>query len=172
MLKGGFLGTAAPAYADLVLFFEIAMGLALLIGAVFARMRRYRLHAWCQSVVVLLNLAVILAVMAPSFRVRVAPKIPAKLGQATTHWRRCMRHWEALQKSAGCTFCSRLARTYCLRDSASPNTNYGCAASSCSGGSCSCWDWQHTPAGTPHTHFVNESATPPVPFLQSLCFIP
>jgi len=31
---------------------------------------------------VLLNLVVILVVMAPSFRVRVAPKIPVKLGQA------------------------------------------------------------------------------------------
>jgi hypothetical protein len=90
MVKEGFLGTAAPRYVDLVLLLEIAMGLALLIGAVFARMRRFRLHAWCQSVVVLLNLAVILVVMAPSFRVRVAPKIPVELGQtyyalATAH---------------------------------------------------------------------------------------
>jgi uncharacterized membrane protein YozB (DUF420 family) len=90
MLKEGFLGTAAPRYADLTLLLEIAMGVALLIGAVLARMRRFRLHAWCQSVVVLLNLVVIFVVMAPSFRVRVAPKIPVKLGQeyyalATAH---------------------------------------------------------------------------------------
>ena len=82
MLKDGFLGTAAPRYADVVLLLEIAMGLALLIGARLARMRRFRLHAWCQSLVVLLNLVVILVVMAPSFRVHVAPKIPVKLGQA------------------------------------------------------------------------------------------
>ena len=82
MLKEGFLGTAAPRYADLALLLEIAMGLALLIGAMLARMRRFRSHAWCQSLVVLLNLVVILVVMAPSFRVRVAPKIPVKLGQA------------------------------------------------------------------------------------------
>jgi len=82
MLKDGFLGTAAPRYADVVLLLEIAMGLALLIGAMLARMKRFRLHAWCQSLVVLLNLVVILVVMAPSFRVRVAPKIPVKLGQA------------------------------------------------------------------------------------------
>ena len=82
MLQKGFLGTAAPRYADLVLLLEIAMGLALLIGAMLARMKRFRLHAWCQSLVVLLNLVVILVVMAPSFRVRVAPKIPVKLGQA------------------------------------------------------------------------------------------
>src|SRR5215467_57501 len=90
MLQDGLLGTAAPRYADLVLILEIAMGLALLIGAMLARMRRFRLHAWCQSVVVLLNFVVILAVMTPSFRVRVSPKIPVKLGHAyyalaTTH---------------------------------------------------------------------------------------
>lgn len=90
MLKEGFLGTAAPRYADLTLLLEIAMGVALLIGAVLARMRRFRLHAWCQSVVVLLNLVVILVVMFPSFRVRVGPKIPVKPGQtyyalATAH---------------------------------------------------------------------------------------
>lgn len=90
MLKEGFLGTMAPRYADLTLLLEIAMGVALLIGAMLARMRRFRLHAWCQSVVVLLNLIVIAVVMAPSFRVRVGPKIPLKLGQtyyalATAH---------------------------------------------------------------------------------------
>src|SRR5215472_1992648 len=67
-----------------------------------------------------------------------------------------MRHSEALPKSAGCTFYLQWARTYCHRDSASPNTNDGCAASSRSGGSCSCWDSQRTPAGTPHTYFVNK----------------
>jgi uncharacterized membrane protein YozB (DUF420 family) len=82
MLKDGFLGTAAPLYADLTLLLEIAMGLALLTGAMLARMRRFRLHAWCQSVVVLLNFVVILVVMTPSFRIRVGPKIPVKLGQA------------------------------------------------------------------------------------------
>jgi len=78
----GFLGTAAPRYADAVLVFEMGMGLALLAGAVFARRRMFRLHAWCQSAVVLLNLAVILLVMIPSFQSNVGPKIPAKLGRA------------------------------------------------------------------------------------------
>lgn len=77
----GFLGTAAPLRADLVLLLEIAMGVLLLIGALLARMRRYRWHAWCQSAVVLLNLAIILLVMAPSFRERVGPRIPAKLSK-------------------------------------------------------------------------------------------
>ncbi len=81
-MKGGFLGTAAPGYADLVLLLEIAMGVGLLIGALLARLRRFRQHAWCQSVVVLLNLALIVLTMIPSFRVHVSPKIPIKLGRA------------------------------------------------------------------------------------------
>jgi len=81
-MKGGFLGTAAPGYADLVLVLEIAMGVGLLIGALLARLRHFRGHAWCQSVIVLLNLGVIVFTMIPSFRVHVSPKIPVKLGKA------------------------------------------------------------------------------------------
>jgi uncharacterized membrane protein YozB (DUF420 family) len=78
----GFLGTAASRYADLVLLLEIGMGLALLIGVVLARRRKFRLHAWCQSAVVLLNFSVIVLLMVPSFYVHVSPKIPIKLGKA------------------------------------------------------------------------------------------
>ena len=82
MASEGFLGTAAPRYADLVLLLEIAMGLALLIGAVLARKGRFRVHAWCQSAVVLLNLAIVVVLMIPSFYVHVSRNIPAKLGKA------------------------------------------------------------------------------------------
>jgi len=58
------------------------MGAGLLIGAFLARRRRFRQHAWCQSVIVLLNLAVIVLVMIPSLRIQVIPRIPAKLGKA------------------------------------------------------------------------------------------
>jgi hypothetical protein len=80
----------APNYANLALFLEIGMGLALLAGAMFARRKRFRLHACCQTIVVLLNFVVILLLMLPSFRVHVIPKIPAKLGEqyyavATAH---------------------------------------------------------------------------------------
>ena len=83
-------GTVAPPYANLTLLLEIAMGVGLLIGAFLARRRRFRQHAWCQSVIVLLNLAVIVLVMIPSFRLQVIPKVPLKLGKAyyalaTTH---------------------------------------------------------------------------------------
>jgi uncharacterized membrane protein YozB (DUF420 family) len=80
----------APPYANLILLLEIAMGVGLLIGALLARMRRFRVHAWCQSAIVLLNLAVTVLVMIPSFRAHVSPKIPLKLGKpyyalATAH---------------------------------------------------------------------------------------
>ncbi len=81
-MNGGFLGTAAPRCADVVLLLEIVMGLGLLMGAVLARMQRFRLHAWCQSVIVLLNLIVIVLVMVRSFHEHVVPKIPDKLGKA------------------------------------------------------------------------------------------
>ena len=66
------------------------MGVALLAGARLARKRRFRQHAWCQSTIVLLNLAVVVLMMIPSFRVHVLPRTPDKLGRAyyalpTTH---------------------------------------------------------------------------------------
>lgn len=86
----GFLGTAAPLAADVVLLLEIGMGVGLLLGAWLAHTGRFRLHAWCQSVIVLVNLAVVVLTMIPSFSAQVLPRIPAKLGKAyfalaTTH---------------------------------------------------------------------------------------
>jgi uncharacterized membrane protein YozB (DUF420 family) len=72
----------APPYANLTLLLEIAMGVGLLIGALLARRRRFRAHAWCQAVIVLLNLAAIVFTMIPSFRAQVLPRIPLKLGKA------------------------------------------------------------------------------------------
>src|ERR1700740_2539568 len=71
--------SAAPRSVDVVLLVEAAMGMALLAGAVLARRRHYRAHAWCQSAVVLLNLVVVGFAMAPSFYIQVAPKIPHSL---------------------------------------------------------------------------------------------
>ena len=81
-MNEGFLGTAAGFYADITLLLEIAMGVGLLVGALLARFGRFRQHAWCQSVIVLLNFAVIVIIMIPSFRVHVSPKIPLRLGKA------------------------------------------------------------------------------------------
>jgi len=85
-----FFETAAPRAANVVLVLEIAMGVGLLVGARLARKGRFRQHAWCQSAIVLLNLAVVAVMMIPSFRVHVLPRVPAKLGKAyyalaTTH---------------------------------------------------------------------------------------
>jgi len=90
LLREAFFETAAPRAADLVLVMEIAMGVGLLVGARLARKGRFQQHAWCQSAIVLLNLAVVAVMMIPSFRVHVLPRIPAKLGKAyyalaTTH---------------------------------------------------------------------------------------
>ena len=89
-MNEGFLGTAAPRYADVVLLLEIGMGLGLLVGALLARRRKFRAHACCQSVIVLLNLVIIALVMLPSFRNQVSPRIPLRLGRpyyavATAH---------------------------------------------------------------------------------------
>lgn len=81
-MNQGFLGTAAPGYVDLVLVLEAAMGFGLLGGALLARLRKFRAHAWCQSAIVLLNFCVILLVMVPSFRTQVTPRIPLKLNKS------------------------------------------------------------------------------------------
>jgi len=81
-VREGFLGTAATFSADFVLLLELAMSLALLAGALLARLRKFQAHAWCQSTVVLLNAAVIAVLMGPSFRRHVWPRIPLKIGKS------------------------------------------------------------------------------------------
>ena len=80
-MNKSFLGTAAPTYAELTLVLEIAMGVGLLIGAQLARLRRYRWHAWCQSLIVLLNLVLIALTMIPAFHRQVFPKLPSRVGK-------------------------------------------------------------------------------------------
>jgi len=76
VLGQNIMRSDAPVTAEVVLLVEAVMGMALLAGAVLARRRHYRAHAWCQSAVVLLNLVVIGSAMVPSFYIQVAPKIP------------------------------------------------------------------------------------------------
>jgi uncharacterized membrane protein YozB (DUF420 family) len=90
VLQSGFLGTNAPWTADATLLLELALGVGLLVGAMLARAGHYRLHAVCQSVIVLLNLAVIVLAMFPAFHHQVLPKLPGRLGRpfyaiATAH---------------------------------------------------------------------------------------
>jgi ABC-type amino acid transport system permease subunit len=89
-----FLETAAPLYAELTLLLELAMAVGLVIGALLARMGRFRQHAWCQSVIVLLNLAVILLTMIPSFRVHVYRRYRRDLVRRSTVWPQHTPHSE------------------------------------------------------------------------------
>ena len=63
----GFLGAGAPFAADLNLVMQLAMSVALSVGALFAKYKRYRAHGICQATVLLVNLLMIALVMWPSF---------------------------------------------------------------------------------------------------------
>lgn len=75
----GFLGTNAPLEADINLIIQLFMGVALLVGMMLARRRRYRAHAICQGSIMMLNLVMIALIMFPSFRDGVIPDLPAGL---------------------------------------------------------------------------------------------
>ena len=133
------------------------MGVGLLIGALLARMRRFRAHAWCQSAIVLLNLAVIVLVMIPSFRAHVSPKIPLKLGKP---------YYALATAHAALGTITEIAGLYILLAAGTsvvageiPHHQVQALdanGTQCSGGSCSCREWQPTPAGTSRMCFDNE----------------
>lgn len=77
----GFLGTQAGFAADLNLVIQLAMGLALIAGAMLARAKRYKAHGICQTSVLILNLVMIAVVMWPSLSTLVMPRIPARLSR-------------------------------------------------------------------------------------------
>src|SRR5713101_7472075 len=55
------------------------MGLALVLGMLLARQKRFRAHGICQSAVVLLNLIPIASFMGPAFHSGVLPTLPRGL---------------------------------------------------------------------------------------------
>ena len=71
----GFLGTGATFGADLNLVVQVMMGVALAIGAVLAKQKRYKAHGICQATVLFLNLLMIGLVMWPSFQQQVKPAL-------------------------------------------------------------------------------------------------
>ena len=79
----GFLGTWAGFGADLNLVIQIAMGLALLVGALLARAKRYTAHGICQAAVLILNLPMIALVMWPSLHTRMLPRVASHLWKRT-----------------------------------------------------------------------------------------
>ena len=101
MQEAGFLGTAAPRAADVVLLLEMGMGTGLLAGALFARARWYRLHAACQSAIVLLNLA--LGHVLPFIAV-CSQSSQAGLESPTTRSPQPMRLWAALLRLRACIY--------------------------------------------------------------------
>lgn len=77
----GFLGSWASFSADLNLVIQIAMGVALLVGAFLARAKRYTAHGICQAAVLILNVPMIALVMWPSLHSRVLPKLSSHFGK-------------------------------------------------------------------------------------------
>jgi len=85
-----FLRAGAGLKANFNLVAQLAMGIALIAGALLARAKRYTAHGICQSAVLLLNLVMIAFVMWPSFYGQVLPALPKHLtdryyGVATAH---------------------------------------------------------------------------------------
>jgi hypothetical protein len=74
-LMKGFLGTGANFGADLNLVVQLIMGLALIVGMLLAKNKRYTAHGICQTTVLLLNLLMIGLVMWPSFQQQVKPAL-------------------------------------------------------------------------------------------------
>lgn len=70
-----FLGSAAAVAANVNLILQVAMGAALLGGALLARMKRYKAHAICQTAVLLLNAVAIALIMWPLFQRTVLPRV-------------------------------------------------------------------------------------------------
>lgn len=80
------LGTGAPAEADVNLIFQAVMGMALLTGAVLARMKKFVGHAACQSTVLVINAIATALFMWPSFQGTVLPRLPRRWHQAYYIW--------------------------------------------------------------------------------------
>ena len=86
----GFFRAGAGLKANFNLVSQLAMGVALIGGALFARAKRYAAHGICQSAVLLLNSMMIAFVMWPAFYGQVLPALPKHLadhyyGAATAH---------------------------------------------------------------------------------------
>ncbi|MGA9723818.1 MAG: hypothetical protein WBQ86_15275 [Candidatus Binatus sp.] len=85
-----FLRAGAGFKANFNLVSQVAMGVALIGGALLARAKRYTAHGICQAAVLLLNLIMIAFIMWPSFYGQVLPALPKHVtdryyGAATAH---------------------------------------------------------------------------------------
>jgi len=85
-LSKGFLGTAAPIYADLTLLLEMAMAVGLFVGAVLARLGRFRGARLVPVVDCPSQSGPDGLTMLPAFHRLVLPKLQGRLESPTTPW--------------------------------------------------------------------------------------
>lgn len=79
----GFLGAHTSMGADLSLLLTVVSAVLFTIGWRLASGRRFAAHHWVQTVGTCLTAVVVIAWMIRSFRLFVAPEIPARLGERT-----------------------------------------------------------------------------------------
>lgn len=77
----GLIPTNAPLYATVSLALSLLVAALLTVGLFLARARRYGAHRWVQTAAVLLNAALVAAVMLGSFAESVPPGLPERAGQ-------------------------------------------------------------------------------------------
>ncbi len=82
---GGLLVSGAPATADAVLLFELAVGLLLILGMLVVRGGHIRLHMYIQGSMILVNIPVVLVWMVPEYLRYVVPGLPGALAQSV-YW--------------------------------------------------------------------------------------
>src|SRR5207249_9847509 len=124
------------------------MGVGLLIGAQLARLRRYRWHAWCQSLIVLLNPVLIALAMWPAFHGQILPKLPSRIGKPYYALAAGHAALGGVAEVAECISCWQPERRYCPRSSASSATSSGCEVFLWFGGWFFSSELQPTLAGT------------------------
>ncbi len=79
LMGPGFLGTGAPLLSDLSLVLVVFTALLFTIGWRLAVRKSFEVHRWVQTVAVILNTIVVLAVMVPTFTLVVWPGFPGKV---------------------------------------------------------------------------------------------
>jgi uncharacterized membrane protein YozB (DUF420 family) len=79
LTQPGFLGTGAPFISDLSLLLILLTAVLFTIGWRLAIKKRFKAHRQIQTVAVVINSIVVLAVMIRSFVTHILPGIPGKL---------------------------------------------------------------------------------------------
>ena len=83
LIGPGFLGTRAPFHSDLSLLLILFSAILFTIGWRLAIRKNFTIHHRIQTSAAILNTAVVLIVMIPSFIIYIVPGIPRKLLEGT-----------------------------------------------------------------------------------------